>query len=70
MNEKEPVWHRETVDAGVEQTLRDLHNVPNVSSSSKKCKRHFHGRSKKPTRSIEPVRERSSSFPSLGIRKS
>ncbi len=28
MNKKEPVWHRETVDSGVEQTLRDLHNVP------------------------------------------
>jgi predicted nucleotidyltransferase component of viral defense system len=28
MDEKEPVWHRETVDVGVEQTLHDLHNVP------------------------------------------
>src|ERR1700688_4122231 len=32
MNEKEPVWHRETVDAGVEQTLRDLHNFPILTS--------------------------------------
>ena len=32
MNEKEPVWHRETVDAGVERTLRDLHNVPILTS--------------------------------------
>jgi len=32
MAEKEPVWHRETVDAGVEQTLRDLHNVPILTS--------------------------------------
>ena len=28
MDEKEPVWHRETVDAGVEQALRDLYKVP------------------------------------------
>jgi hypothetical protein len=26
------VWHRETVDSGVEQTLRDLHNVPALTS--------------------------------------
>jgi hypothetical protein len=32
MDEKEPVWHRETVDAGVERTLRDLHNVPILTS--------------------------------------
>ena len=32
MNEKEPVWHRETVDAGVERTLRDLHTVPILTS--------------------------------------
>jgi Nucleotidyl transferase AbiEii toxin, Type IV TA system len=32
MAEKEPVWHRETVDAGVERTLRDLHNVPILTS--------------------------------------
>ena len=32
MDEKEPVWHRETVDAGVEPTLRDLHNVPILTS--------------------------------------
>ena len=28
MEQMETVWHRETVDAGVERTLRDLHNVP------------------------------------------
>src|SRR5579871_5423189 len=28
MNEKEPVWHRETIDRGVQQTLRDLEQVP------------------------------------------
>jgi len=32
MDEKEPAWHRETVDAGVERTLRDLHNVPILKS--------------------------------------
>ena len=32
MNEIEPAWHRETVDAGVERTLRDLHNVPILKS--------------------------------------
>ena len=32
MNEREPMWHRETVDGGVEQTLRDLHNVPILTS--------------------------------------
>ena len=32
MDEKEPMWHRETVDANVEQTLRDLHNVPILTS--------------------------------------
>ena len=32
MDEKESMWHRETVDSGVEQTLRDLHNVPALTS--------------------------------------
>lgn len=32
MDEKEPAWHRETVNADVEQTLRDLHNVPILKS--------------------------------------
>jgi predicted nucleotidyltransferase component of viral defense system len=32
MDEMEPVWHRETVDARVERTLRDLHNVPILKS--------------------------------------
>jgi hypothetical protein len=32
MDEMEPMWHRETVDAGVERTLRDLHNVPILKS--------------------------------------
>jgi hypothetical protein len=32
MDEKEPVWHRETVDAGVERTLRDLQTVPILTS--------------------------------------
>jgi nucleotidyltransferase AbiEii toxin of type IV toxin-antitoxin system len=32
MDEKEPAWHRETVEAGVEQTLRDLHDVPILAS--------------------------------------
>jgi hypothetical protein len=32
MDEEEPVWHRETVDAGVERTLRDLRNVPILTS--------------------------------------
>ena len=32
MDEKEPEWHLETVDAGAERTLRDLHNVPILTS--------------------------------------
>ena len=32
MDKMEPVWHRETVDAGVERTLRDLHNIPILKS--------------------------------------
>src|ERR1700686_4929141 len=32
MDERESKWHRETVDEGVEQTLRDLHNVPILTS--------------------------------------
>jgi hypothetical protein len=32
MDQLEPVWYRETVDAGVERTLRDLHNVPILTS--------------------------------------
>jgi hypothetical protein len=32
MDEIEPVWHSETVDAGVERTLRDLHSVPILKS--------------------------------------
>ena len=32
MDEKEPVWHREVVDAGVERTLRILYNVPILTS--------------------------------------
>lgn len=32
MEEKEPVWHREAVDAEVDRTLRDLHNVPILTS--------------------------------------
>jgi predicted nucleotidyltransferase component of viral defense system len=32
MDERESKWHWETVDAGVEQTLRDLHNVPILTS--------------------------------------
>jgi len=32
MDEKELVWHRETVDAGAERTLRDLHKVPILMS--------------------------------------
>jgi len=32
MDEKEPVWHREVVDAGVERTLRDLYNIPILTS--------------------------------------
>jgi hypothetical protein len=32
MDETEPVWHREAVDAGVEQTLRDLHSIPILKS--------------------------------------
>jgi hypothetical protein len=32
MDQIEPVWHRETVDAGVERTLRDLHDVAILTS--------------------------------------
>jgi hypothetical protein len=32
MKERQPLWHRETVDAGVERTLRDLHSVPILTS--------------------------------------
>jgi predicted nucleotidyltransferase component of viral defense system len=32
LDEMEPVWHRETVEARVERTLRDLHNVPILKS--------------------------------------
>jgi len=28
MNEEDLVWHRETADADVERTLRDLHTLP------------------------------------------
>jgi hypothetical protein len=32
MEQREPVWHRESVDAVVERVLRDLHNVPILTS--------------------------------------
>ena len=32
MDDRKPIWHRETIDTGVEQTLRDLHNVPILAS--------------------------------------
>src|ERR1700692_4726294 len=32
MNEKEPVWHAETVDASVQQTLGDLRQLPILTS--------------------------------------
>jgi len=31
MNGKESVWHREVVDPGVEQTLRDLQQLPSLT---------------------------------------
>jgi hypothetical protein len=33
MNEKQSVWHREVVDPGVEQTPRDLQQLPSLTRS-------------------------------------